>query len=38
MDHPTFTGPVNLGNPGEVSVRQLAAEVIALAGSSSSIA
>jgi UDP-glucuronate decarboxylase len=32
-----FTGPVNLGNPVEVSVRQLAERVIALTGSRSKI-
>jgi UDP-glucuronate decarboxylase len=32
-----FTGPVNLGNPVEVSVRQLAERVIALTGSRSRI-
>lgn len=30
-----FTGPVNLGNPGEFSIRELAEKVIALTGSSS---
>ncbi len=30
-----FTGPVNLGNPGEYTMRQLAEEVIRLTGSSS---
>jgi len=32
-----FTGPVNLGNPHEISVRTLAERVIALTGSSSHI-
>jgi UDP-glucuronate decarboxylase len=33
----TVTGPVNLGNPGEFSIRALAEEVIGLIGSSSRI-
>jgi UDP-glucuronate decarboxylase len=33
-----FTGPVNLGNPREVTVRQLAEEVLAITGSQSIIA
>ena len=32
-----FTGPVNLGNPGEVTILDLARRVIALAGSSSAV-
>jgi UDP-glucuronate decarboxylase len=32
-----FTGPVNIGNPGEFSMLQLATEVIRLTGSSSKI-
>jgi UDP-glucuronate decarboxylase len=32
-----FTGPVNIGNPGEFTIRQLAEKVIALTGSSSTI-
>ncbi|MDE3061380.1 MAG: SDR family oxidoreductase, partial [Pseudomonadota bacterium] len=32
-----FIGPVNLGNPGEFSIRELAEKVIALTGSSSQI-
>jgi UDP-glucuronate decarboxylase len=31
------TGPVNLGNPGEFTIRELAETVIALTGSSSRI-
>jgi len=31
------TGPVNLGNPGEFTIRQLADKVLAMTGSSSSI-
>ena len=30
---PQFTGPVNLGNPGEFTIRELAERVIALTGS-----
>ena len=33
-----FTGPVNIGNPGEFSMRQLAEVVIELTGSSSKLA
>jgi len=32
-----FTGPVNLGNPGEFSVRELAEQIIALTGSASKL-
>ncbi len=36
MDSPdSFTGPVNLGNPGEFTIRELAEKVIALSGSRS---
>jgi UDP-glucuronate decarboxylase len=31
------TGPINLGNPGEFTIRQLAEKVIALTGSKSQI-
>jgi len=34
---PDFTGPVNLGNPGEFTIRQLAEMVIELTGSRSGI-
>ena len=34
---PEFTGPVNLGNPGEFTIRELAEIVIELTGSKSSI-
>jgi UDP-glucuronate decarboxylase len=34
---PELTGPVNLGNPTEFSIRQLAEKVIALTGSKSRI-
>jgi UDP-glucuronate decarboxylase len=33
----TVTGPVNLGNPGEFTIRQLAEEIIDLTGSSSKL-
>lgn len=33
----TVTGPINLGNPGEFSMRELAEKVIAITGSSSEI-
>jgi UDP-glucuronate decarboxylase len=32
-----FTGPVNLGNPGEFTIRELAEKVIGLVGSRSKI-
>jgi UDP-glucuronate decarboxylase len=32
-----FTGPVNIGNPMEVSVRELAEKIIAMTGSKSLI-
>jgi len=34
---PGFTGPVNIGNSGEFTIRELAEKVIALTGSSSSL-
>ena len=34
---PGFTGPVNLGNPGEFTIRQLAEQVIELTGSASKL-
>ncbi|MCC6485880.1 MAG: SDR family oxidoreductase [Candidatus Hydrogenedentes bacterium] len=37
MDAEGFTGPVNLGNPGEFTIRELAEEVLALTGSKSAI-
>ncbi|MCC6694674.1 MAG: SDR family oxidoreductase [Candidatus Hydrogenedentes bacterium] len=37
MDTDGFTGPVNLGNPGEFTIRELADEVLALTGSKSEI-
>ncbi len=33
----TITGPINLGNPGEFTIRELAEKVIALTGSRSTI-
>ena len=32
-----FTGPVNIGNPGEFTIKELAEKVIAMTGSSSSL-
>jgi UDP-glucuronate decarboxylase len=37
MEHPSLTGPVNVGNPGEFTILRLAEEVIALTGSKSKI-
>ena len=37
MDTDDFIGPVNIGNPGEFTIRELAEKVIALTGSSSRI-
>jgi len=37
MNHSNFTGPVNLGNPDEISIKQLAQEIIDLTGSKSKI-
>jgi UDP-glucuronate decarboxylase len=38
MDSPNdFTGPINIGNPGEFSILQLAEKVIALTGSQSQL-
>ena len=38
MDSPDdVTGPINIGNPGEFTIRQLAEEVIALTGSKSKL-
>ena len=37
MEHPSLTGPVNIGNPNEFTIRQLAEQVIALTGSKSKI-
>jgi UDP-glucuronate decarboxylase len=37
MDSDEFTGPVNLGNPGEFTIRELAELVIDLTGSSSEL-
>ena len=34
---PSFTGPVNLGNPGEFTVRELAEAIIRITGSNSEI-
>lgn len=37
MEHPTMMGPVNIGNPNEFTIRQLAEQVIDLTGSKSKI-
>ncbi len=37
MEKEDFTGPVNIGNPGEFSIMELAQKVIALTGSESEI-
>ena len=37
MNAENFVGPVNIGNPGEFTIKQLAEEVIALTGSKSKI-
>jgi UDP-glucuronate decarboxylase len=34
---PEFTGPVNLGNPNEISIRALAEQIVAITGSRSAI-
>jgi UDP-glucuronate decarboxylase len=38
MNQPDFIGPVNLGNPGEFTIRELADKVLAMTGSTSKIA
>lgn len=37
MEHPTEIGPVNLGNPDEFTIRELAEQVIALTGAKSQL-
>lgn len=37
MDCDDFTGPVNLGNPGEFTIKQLAEEILALTGAASTL-
>jgi UDP-glucuronate decarboxylase len=37
MNQDGFTGPVNIGNPGEFTIKELAEQVIALTGSKSGI-
>ena len=37
MEHPTASGPVNLGNPHEVSMAELAREVLRLTGSAAGV-
>ena len=34
---PEFTGPVNLGNPNEITIRELAEQIVSLTGARSSI-
>jgi len=37
MEHPTETGPINIGNPGEFTMIELADKVLALTGSKSTL-
>ncbi|MCD6023732.1 MAG: NAD-dependent epimerase/dehydratase family protein [Fibrobacteria bacterium] len=37
MEHPSATGPINIGNPGEFTIRQLAEEIVSMTGSQSKI-
>jgi UDP-glucuronate decarboxylase len=37
MEHPTLVGPVNVGNPNEFTIRELAEQVIEMTGSKSKI-
>jgi UDP-glucuronate decarboxylase len=37
MEHPDFIGPVNVGNPKEFTIRELAEQVIAMTGSKSKL-
>src|SRR6184192_3569230 len=37
MEHPTLNGPVNVGNPNEFTIRELAEQVVAQTGSKSKI-
>ena len=37
MEKPNFCGPINLGNPSEISVKQLASEIIEITGSKSKL-
>ena len=37
MDHPNFTGPVNIGNPGEFTILELAETILKKTGSTSKI-
>ena len=38
MNQDTQTGPINLGNPQEITIRELAERIIALTGSRSELA
>ncbi len=37
MEHPSFIGPVNVGNPTEFTIRELAEQVISMTGSKSKL-
>ncbi len=37
MEHPTEVGPINLGNPGEFTIRELAEQVLALTGAGNAL-
>jgi UDP-glucuronate decarboxylase len=37
MEHPNFIGPVNIGNPTEFTIRELAEQVISMTGSRSKL-
>ena len=37
MNHPTCTGPINIGNPDEYTIKEFAEKIISLTGSSSQI-
>ncbi|MEM6473353.1 MAG: NAD-dependent epimerase/dehydratase family protein, partial [Planctomycetota bacterium] len=37
MNHDDFVGPVNIGNPGEFTIRELAEKVIEISGSTSNL-
>ncbi|MFH1648329.1 MAG: UDP-glucuronic acid decarboxylase family protein [Patescibacteria group bacterium] len=37
MNHPTFTGPVNIGNPNEITIKELAEKIIEMTDSKSKL-
>lgn len=37
MNHPKFQGPINIGNPNEISIKELAEKIIKMTGSKSKI-